>query len=92
MTPGGPGPASEGRLVDVSARGLCVESPRLGVRVGQPVCLEITLEGREAPASARCILEGTGRVVWVHTERVRCRAGLRFDRPVSVKAPFSTSE
>ena len=61
----------------------------LGLRVGQPVDLLIELEEEDHPVGdPRCVLEGTGRVVWVCTERVRCSAGLRFDRPVSGKTPF----
>lgn len=89
VVPLGRGDGSDGRLVDVCARGLCVEAPRLGLRVGQPVALEIALDTAGVPATdPRCVLEGTGRVVWARTERRACRAGLRFDRPVAVKAPF----
>lgn len=84
-----PGQSTRGRLVNVSARGLCLQSTMLGLRVGQPVDLLIELEEEDHPAGdPSCVLEGTGRVVWVCTERVRCLAGLRFDRPVSVKTPF----
>jgi hypothetical protein len=81
----------EGSLVDVSACGLRVVAERLTVSAGIEVGLEIHLTdtlgigGRE-----RCVLEGTGRVVWVRTEEGRCEAGVRFDRPVSVRSPFTT--
>ena len=83
------GSQEEGSLVDVSACGLRLVAERLSVGTGLAVGLEIHLTdtvgigGRE-----RCVLEGTGRVVWVRTEEGRCEAGVRFDEPMRVRSPF----
>lgn len=83
------GSPEEGGLVDVSARGLRIVTETLRLRMGAEVGVEIHLsetlgmQGRE-----RCVLEGTGRVIWVRVEEGRCEAGILFDRPVRVRQPF----
>ncbi len=89
---------SEGQLVDVGAGGLRVrwsaELPEPGSRVE----LEILLDDPDRPhGPPRLVLDGVGRIVWVHAvgdeddegnASERLEVGVRFDAPCDVRQSF----
>jgi hypothetical protein len=90
MTPPEPGLPFEGRLVDVSARGLRFACGERGPVSGAFVTLEILLQEPSRPEGPpRLVLDGQGQVVWVDAMRGEgLHAGIRFDAPVDVRQSF----
>ena len=87
-TPGGV--PVQGRLVDVSARGLRVACEDSRLEQGAPVRLEILLQDPDQPdGPPRVVLDGTGHVVWMRdVEAAGPQAGVHFDAPVDVRRSF----
>lgn len=90
MTPPVPGLPFEGRLVDVSARGLRFACGERGPVSGAAVTLEILLDDPSRPhGPPRLVLDGQGEVVWVDPVGGEgLHAGIRFDAPVDVRQSF----
>lgn len=90
MTPPTPGLPFEGRLVDVSARGLRFACGMRGPVSGESVTLEILLDDPGRPEGPpRLVLDGQGEVVWVDAvEGEGLHAGICFDAPVDVRQSF----
>jgi len=90
MMPPTPGLPFEGRLVDVSARGLRFACGERGPVSGESVTLEILLQDPGRPQGPpRLVLDGQGQVIWVDALRGEgLHAGIRFDAPVDVRRSF----
>jgi len=85
-----PGLPYEGRLVDVSARGLRFACGERHPRPGSAVTLEVLLDDPTRPAGPpRLVLDGVGRIVWVEAVGGDgAHAGVCFDAPMDVRRSF----
>ena len=90
MTLPHPGLPFEGRLIDVSARGLRFACGARGPISGAVVTLEILLDDPSLPGGPpKLVLDGQGQVVWVDpVGQEGLHAGVAFDAPVDVRRSF----
>jgi hypothetical protein len=81
--------AAEGRLVDVSARGVRLRAKSAGdLSVQNEVRVEIRLEPRDSPTGSRVQLTGRGQVVRRSEVPGGDEVAVRFDAPLAFLEHF----